>query len=424
MREDPGRGGAQGDADAAAAAAHPLRDTICARRAILHVDMDAFFAAVEVLDDPSLRGRPVIVGGTPEGRGVVAAASYEARRFGVHSAMSAARARRLCPRGVFLRPRGRRYAEISAQIFAVFRDFTPMVEPLSVDEAFLDVTGCQRLFGPAAAIGRAIKDRVREEIGLIASVGVAPNKFLAKLASDLEKPDGFVVIEESEIAERLAPLPVSRLWGVGRVTEQALARRGVRSVCDLLACDPAALEVQLGAAARTLRELAMGRDDRPVAPEGEQRSYGAEITFARDVQNAQELREALDELTERVGGRLRSDGLAARTVHVKARYPDFTTVTRAVTLPEPTALTTVLREAARDLLDRRLERRGRPLRLLGVSVSRLEPVVRAQGELFGDPGREKAAEIDLLVDRVQDRFGRALLRRGARRRPADRGGAA
>ncbi len=395
----------------------PLRETTSAPRAILHVDMDAFFASVEVLDDPSLRGRPVIVGGTPEGRGVVAAASYEARRFGVHSAMSAARARRLCPQGVFLRPRGARYAEVSAAVFGIFGRFTPVVEPLSIDEAFLDVSGCQRLFGPAAAIGLAVKERIREEVGLVASVGVAPNKFLAKLASDLEKPDGFVVIEADEAQARLAPLPVSRLWGVGRVTGEALARRGVRTVADLLACDPDALEALMGAWARTLRELARGIDDRPVVPESEQKSFGAETTFAEDVGAEADLREVLDGLVERVGHRLRADGLRARTVHLKARYPDFTTVTRAVTLPEGTDRTPDLREAARELLARRLGRRGRPLRLLGVSVSHLEPAAAPQGELFADPGRQRTEKVDHLLDILQDRFGRAAITRGARRGP-------
>ena len=199
-------------------------------RAILHVDMDAFYASVEILDDPSLAGRPVIVGGSAEGRGLVSAASYEARKFGVHSAMPAAQAVRRCPNGVFVRPRMARYVEISKRILAVFRDFTPLVEPVSVDEAFLDVTGCRRLFGGAEEIGWAIKHRIRDEIGLVASVGVAPNKFLAKLASDLEKPDGFVVFHDDDARERLAVLPVGRLWGVGKVTERELNRHGIHTV--------------------------------------------------------------------------------------------------------------------------------------------------------------------------------------------------
>lgn len=397
----------------------PLQNSRHAPRAILHVDMDAFYASVEVLDDPALRGRPVIVGGTPEGRGVVAAASYEARRYGVHSAMSAARARRLCPDGVFLRPRMARYVEVSERLFELLAEFTPLVEPLSIDEAFLDVTGCQRLFGPAAAIGRAVKRRVREELGLTASVGVAPNKFLAKLASDLEKPDGFVVIEAAAAAARLAALPVGRLWGVGEVTQKRLAELGIALVRDLLARDPDELAAVLGSHAHGLRELALGIDDRPVITDAEAKSIGAENTFAQDIAEADLLREELDALVERVGRRLRAAGQRARTVHLKARYPDFTTVTRAITLPAATDQTAELREAARGLLEERLGRRRRPLRLLGVSVSHLEPAGAGQAELFPDPRARRDERLDRLLDRVQGKFGAEAIHRGARRRPPD-----
>ena len=317
-------------------------------RSILHVDMDAFFASVEVLDDPSLRGRPVIVGGDPETRGVVAAASYEARRFGVHSAMSAARARRLCPDGVFLHPRGRRYAEISRRVFALFREYTPLVEPLSIDEAFLDVTGCRRLFGPGEAVGRLIKRRIRDEVGLVASVGVAPNKFLAKLASDLEKPDGFVVVPADGVPEFLAPLPVGRLWGVGPRTDAALASLGVRTVAELRRCPEARLRARLGEAlAAHLTALALGDDDRPVVTDHDVRSIGHEITFARDIGAPAVLRAELDGLVEKTVLRLRDQGLAARTVHLKARFPDFSTVTRSATLPAATDSRRTLRDAAR-----------------------------------------------------------------------------
>ncbi len=404
--------------------ASSLRDGVQAPRAIVHVDMDAFYASVELLDDPLLRDRPVIVGGTPEGRGVVAAASYEARRFGVHSAQSAARARQLCPQGVFLRPRMARYAEVSEQVFAVLAAFTPLIEPLSIDEAFLDVTGCQRLFGPAAAIGRAIKAQIRADVGLIASVGIAPNKFLAKLASDLEKPDGFVIIEQAEAAVRLADLPVGRLWGVGEVTERELAARGVRRVRDLLACDINALTALLGRHARGLRELALGIDDRPVVPDVEAKSIGAETTFARDIADEPALREELDELVERVARRLRAAGLHARTIHLKARYSDFTTVTRAVTLPAPTARTPDLRDVARDLLIRRLGRRGRPLRLVGVTLTGLYPSTAAPPELFADRAIEKIEIVDHVLDALRDRFGSGAIHRGARRRPPTGAGGA
>ena len=393
-------------------------------RAILHVDMDAFFASVEVLDDPRLRGKPVIVGGTPEGRGVVCAASYEARRFGVHSAMSAARAVKLCPDGVFLRPRGSRYAEISSHVFDVFHDFTPLVEPLSVDEAFLDVSGCRRLFGPAEAIGRRIKARILDEIGLVASVGVAPNKFLAKLASDLEKPDGFTVVDPARVQAFLDPLPVKRLWGVGPRTQEALAGLGVATVRDLRLCDPVRLEARLGPAqAAHVAALAVGHDERPVLPDHEAKSIGHEVTFAADIGDAEALTDILDGLAEKVARRLRRAGFAARTVQLKARFPDFSTCTRSLTLPEPSDSTAVLRDAGRDLLERHLERRGRPLRLIGISAQNLLSDGAQQGELFPDRVREHEQALDALTDAAVDRFGGKALTRGLRRRdPGSREG--
>jgi len=382
-------------------------------RQILHVDMDAFYAAVEVLDDPSLAGRPVIVGGTPAGRGVVAAASYEARRFGVHSAMSAARARQLCPTGVFRRPRMQRYVDVSGQILAILQEYTPLVEPLSIDEAFLDVTGCERLFGSAAAIGRTIKDRVRREVGLTASVGVAPNKFLAKLASDLEKPDGFVVIEAAAARDTLAALPVRKLWGVGEVSERELRRHGIRMIGDLARAPRSLLEGCFGGHAAQLLDLAAGRDDRPVIPAHEAKSIGNEVTFAADIADPEELRGVLDLLAEKVAWRLRRHGLRGRTVTVKARFPDFATHTRSETLQQTTCSTATIRAVARELLERRLDRRGRPLRLVGVTVSQLEGRAAVQGELFSDPTGAREAALDSLVDRVRDRFG-PLLRRGGR----------
>lgn len=389
-------------------------------RGILHVDMDAFYASVEVLDDPTLRGKPVIVGGTPQGRGVVAACSYEARRFGVHSAMPAGQARRLCPDGVFLQPRMARYVEISAQVFAIFERHTPLVEPLSIDEAFLDVTGCARLFGPPVAVGRAIKAAIRDELHLAASVGVAPNKFLAKLASGLEKPDGFVVMTAADAPARLAVLPVGTLWGVGKVTERHLAALGVRTVADLLAVPRARLVAAIGDQADHLRQLALGQDDRPVVPDHEAKSIGNEVTFPADIADAEALRDVLDQLAAKVAWRLRRHGLTARTVTLKARYPDFTTHTRAQTLPQPTDASVVLRDAARELLASRLGRAGRPLRLIGVTASQLEVAGAGQGELFADRGAARDRTLDRLLDQVHERFG-PLMRRGApvRREPPE-----
>ena len=384
-------------------------------RAIIHVDMDAFYASVEVMDNPSLAGKPVIVGGTPETRGVVAAASYEARRFGVHSAMSSYRAHKLCPQGVFLRPRMSRYADISRRIRDILDSFTPLVEPISIDEAFLDVTDSQALFGPPPEIGRTIKQRIRGEIGLVASVGVAPNKFLAKLASDLEKPDGFVVITQEEAAARLAPLPVSRLWGVGRVTEKTLIAAGIHTIGDVVRTDHARLEKLVGSYAAHMHELARGIDERDVIPDAEAKSIGAENTFARDISDATELRTELDLLSERVATRARDDGVVGHTVNLKARYADFTTVTRAMTLPDPTCESVVIRDAARELLEKRLGREGRALRLLGVSLSNLSHAEEVTGNLFDTPRATRNRTLDGVMDALRERFGAGAVRRGSKR---------
>ncbi|MEZ4386847.1 MAG: DNA polymerase IV [Candidatus Krumholzibacteriia bacterium] len=385
-------------------------------RAILHVDMDAFYASVEVLDDPSLRGKPVIVGGSAAGRGVVSAASYEARRFGVHSAMPAGQAHRLCPQGVFLPPRMERYVEISRRIFAIFAEYTPLVEGLSVDEAFLDVTGCRRLFGPAEQIGRTLKARIAREVGLTASVGVAPNKFLAKLASDLEKPDGFVVITGEEARRRLAALPVTKLWGVGRVTGQEMQRLGIHTVADLLATPHPLLRARFGDHVDHLLDLAVGHDERPVVPDHEAKSVGNEVTFAEDIADPQQLRDVVDHLAEKVAWRLRKQGLRARTVTLKARYPDFTTFTRGQTLNHATQSTAEIRAAARDLLEHRLGRRGRPLRLVGVSTSQLVAADAGQASLFEPAAEAREAQLDSVMDRVNERFGRVMRRGGPPRR--------
>lgn len=382
------------------------------RRTILHVDMDAFFASVEILDNPELRGRPVVVGGTPQGRGVVAAASYEARRYGIHSAMSARRAVTLCPHAVFLKPRGWRYRELSERVFAILGQYTPLVEPVSIDEAFLDVTGCERLFGDGPTVGREIKRRIREETGLVASVGVAPNKFLAKLASDLEKPDGFVVIREEDVADLLAPLPVGKLWGVGRVSQQTLARLGIHTVRDLREAPEDLLASRFGSSAEHLRRLAWGIDDRPVITESEAKSYGAETTFAEDIADGEELGRRLDALVDRVAARLRRSGVRAQTVHLKARYPDFQTVMRAVTLRAPTCATATIRRAARELLERRLGRGGRPLRLIGVSLSNVVAQDEGQLDLFSEPEGDRSERLDFLIDQLRSKHGRDKIGHG------------
>jgi DNA polymerase-4 len=377
--------------------------------------MDAFYASVEVMDHPELAGKPVIVGGTPESRGVVAAASYEARKFGVRSAMSSARAHRLCPHGVFLAPRMSRYAGVSREIHAVLESYTPIIEPISIDEAFLDVTASQVLFGAPPEIGRAIKQRIRGEIGLVASVGVAPNKFLAKLASDLEKPDGFVVITQNEAEARLEPLPVWRLWGVGKVTERTLAAAGIHTIGDVVRADHATLERLVGSYAAHMQALARGIDDREVVPDAGAKSIGAENTFPRDIAEAGALRAELDALSERVAERARAEGVVGHTVNLKARYADFTTVTRALTLPAPTFDSVVIRDTARELLEKRLDREGRALRLLGVSLSHLSHAEEVTGDLFDTPRASRNRTLDGVMDALRDRFGPAAIQRGMKR---------
>ena len=306
---------------------------------IIHGDMDAFYASVEERDRPELVGKPVIVGGSPEKRGVVSAANYVARKYGVHSAMPAVTARRLCPQGIYLPPRIDYYAEISRQIRDIFERFTPLVEPLSLDEAFLDVTGSENLFGPAVEIGRQIKQAIRKELRLVASVGVAPNKFLAKIASDLKKPDALVVVEPDKVQEFLDPLPVERLWGVGKQSSKVFERLGIRTIGQLRQCPLDMLQARFGSSGEHLWNLAHGRDDRPVVPEREAKSISNETTFEHDIADMDVLRAWLVDLIEQVGCRLRRHGLRGRTVHLKVRFADFSLITRSQTLPEPTDIT-------------------------------------------------------------------------------------
>lgn len=287
---------------------------------ILHCDMDAFYASVEERDRPELVGKPVIVGGTPEKRGVVSAANYVARRYGVHSAMPAVTAHRLCPQGIYLPPRIDYYAEVSAQIRAIFERFTPLVEPLSLDEAFLDVTGSEHLFGPAVEIGRKIKQAIRQEIRLVVSAGVAPNKFLAKIASDLKKPDALVVVEPDKVQEFLDPLPVERLWGVGKQSSKVFQRLGIHTVGQLRQWPLDVLQARFGTSGEHLWKLAHGRDDRPVVREREAKSISHETTFEHDIADLEVLRAWLVDLTEQVGCRLRRHGLRGRTVQLKVRF--------------------------------------------------------------------------------------------------------
>ena len=373
--------------------------------AILHVDMDAFYAAVEVRDDPSLAGKPVVIGGTPEGRGVVSTASYEARKYGVHSAMSAVRAHRLCPHAVFLRPRMRVYAEISGHIREIFHRYTPLVEPLSLDEAFLDVTASERLFGSGVEIAKRIRAEIRDELALVASVGVASNKFLAKLASDLRKPDALVVVPEDAVQAFLDPLPVGRLWGVGSAARQRLEARGIYTIAQLREQAPESLSSMFGRWGEHLWRLAHGIDDRAVVPDHEAKSISHETTFAEDVDDWQALRHRHRELMDQVARRLRRHGLKAHTVELKLRYGDFTTVTRAKSLTSSTDVTTELWACASKLLEEQLARRGDPVRLLGTGVSGFGREDAAQADLFEQPKVERGAKLDGVLDAISGRFG-------------------
>lgn len=380
-------------------------------REILHVDMDAFYASVEEREDPSLVGQPVIVSGAPDGRGVVSAANYVARKFGVHSAMPAARAYRLCPHGVFIPPRHKLYAEVSRQIHAVFHEFTPLVEPLALDEAFLDVTGSTRLFGTGLEIARCIKAQILSRTQLVASVGLAPNKFLAKLASDVRKPDALVWVKPGEEQAFLDPLPAGRIWGVGKRTREVLERIGVRTIADLRAQPPALLEELFGKQGDHIARLSRGEDDRAVIAEHAARSISHETTFAEDVADAATMRAWLLELADQVASRARRLELKGRTAHIKVRFGDFSTITRSHTIDRATNSSRALRAAVDHLFTERLGVELRPVRLLGAGMSGFDHR-EEQVDLFTEAGTERDQKLDDVVDRARGRFGSEALRRG------------
>jgi DNA polymerase IV len=383
---------------------------LSAKPTILHVDMDAFYASVELRDRPSLRGQPVAVGGKADRRGVIAAASYEARAFGVHSAMPTAQALRLCPELVLLPADFDKYTAASQQIMGIFQRYTPLVEPLSLDEAFLDVEGCERLFGDAVAIGRAIKNDILRETGLVASVGIAPSKFLAKLASGLDKPDGFRVIQPDEIRAVLDPLPVSKIYGVGERTAKRLEALGVTTVAQLASRSREEVMREFGASGAWIHDLAHGMDPRRVNPRREEKSHGLERTFEKDISDREELRLFLLEFCEEVSHELRHRGLRGRTVTIKARYWNFKTVTRSKTLELPVNLGKRIYGVARELLEKLPPG---PLRLLGVQLSGLSDVrTPVQASLFGglEPSAAEAADQKLerttaALDKLRTRFG-------------------
>ena len=398
-------------------------------REIIHLDMDAFYASVEVLDNSALRGKPVIVGGGVK-RGVVSAASYEARKFGVHSSIPVSKAMRLCPHGVFLPVRMERYKEVSDRVFGIFRRYTPLVEPISLDEAFLDVTASVRLFGPPEEIARRIRTEVREETGLTVSAGVASSKLVAKIASDMNKPDGLTVVPRGKEQDFLAPLQVGRLWGVGEMTRSALAELGVQKIGDLAGISEEAVVRKLGKHGAHLHRLAYGIDDREVEPEREIKSMGREETFDEDLLEILDLRRQLLDIATRTAARLRSHGLRGRTITLKVKYSDFRLVTREVTLPLGIDDGGEIFRQALLLLEKTAAGK-KPVRLLGIYLSNFggEPgsdTVSGQISLFGyqvqpdvssrrppgtrDPAR--TAKLNAAVDRIRGKYGAKGVRPG------------
>jgi DNA polymerase-4 len=381
-------------------------------RHILHIDMDAFFAAVEERDNPELRGKPVLVGGSATERGVVSTANYIARKFGCHSAMPMATAVRLCPQAIVVKGRMSRYAEASRQIFDIMEQFTPLVEPLSIDEAFLDVTGCEKLFGSPVDIAREIKRQIREKTRLTASVGIAPNKFLAKLASDLEKPDGLVIVPENAIQEFLDPLPVSRLWGAGKATLPKFEKLHLRTFGDVRKLPLRELTRHFGSAGEHFYRFVRGIDDRPVVPESETKSISTETTFPVDIRDLPLLRSVLLDQTDHVTRRLRRHELLARTVTIKLRSPEFTTLTRSTTLASPTDRTDLFWQAVTTLFETWRKGRPFPVRLIGMGVSSLSSHSGQQLLLFDREEDERHRHLDQAVDQIRDKFGFTAITRG------------
>lgn len=392
------------------------------RRWIMHVDMDAFFASIEQLDHPEYKGHPVIVGGLSS-RGVVATCSYEARKFGVHSAMPISRAKKLCPDGIYVYPRMDRYKEVSHQIFSVMKEFTPHIEPLSIDEAFLEVSGMSTMYSGPKALGRAIKDRVFEETGLIISAGLAPNKFLAKLASDLDKPDGLVVIPYGREKEILAPLPIKRIWGVGPRTEKILKTGGFHLMRHIQALpDESSLIPLVGNQARRIWELANGIDDRPVETDRKIQSIGAEETYEEDLTDGSAIELEFRYFANRLSKRLRKRNLLGHTVSIKVRYDDFTTVSRQKRLDTPSDHEHVFFETALLLWNKLMQDKTSgltfmdppgPIRLLGLTVSGLDEEVPMQESLFESSQDKTEDKLASVLDSLESKFGETAVMSGA-----------
>ncbi|NLE75748.1 MAG: DNA polymerase IV [Chloroflexi bacterium] len=385
-------------------------------RQIMHLDLDAFFASMEELLDPTLRGLPLAVGGSPTERGVVSSASYAARRFGVRSAMPTAQALRLCPDLILRPPRHGLYGRYSQQVMAILRSYSPLMEQISIDEAFVDLTGCETRWGPALAVAQEAQGRIQNEVGLSASVGLASSKLVAKIASGLRKPAGLVVVEPGSEAAFLAPLAVDKLWGVGPATEARLRTLGIRTVGHLAACPLPALTQAVGPQAEELQERARGIDRSEVTPEHDAKSISRETTFRRDVADAEALRKTLLRLSERVARHLRRDGAEAHTVTLKLRYSDFTTLTRSQSLPRTTALGLEIYQVAWALLLGVWDRR-RPVRLIGVGATNLQ--VGQRQLTFLRDAAERRRELADTLDRLRDRYGDDVVRPASLLEPSE-----
>lgn len=380
-------------------------------RIIVHVDMDAFFAAVEQLLHPEWQGKPVIVGADPQagkGRGVVSAASYEARKFGVHSAMPISQAYRLCPQGIYVLPHGDVYGHYSQQVFAVLETISPLIEAISIDEAFLDMTGSAHLYKTVEEIGQKIKTEIKSKTSLTASVGIAPSKSVAKIASDFLKPDGLMIVYPDKVQEFLDPLPVTKLWGIGKQTSIQLQQLGIKTVSQLRQYQQKILVDKFGKWGEHIYRMARGWDDRSVTTEDQAKSVSNEVTFEEDLNDAEFLRRTIFALAEKVGGRLRRSKIQGRTVHLKVRFSDFKTHTRSHTLKDATFLTQEIFEVANQLFSEFLPLESY-VRLLGVGVSQLENESGSQLSIW-DLDNQKKMKMEKVMDQIQDKFGKSIIR--------------
>lgn len=381
-------------------------------KAIIHLDMDAFYPAVEMLDNPALKGKPVVVGGSTE-RGVVSSASYEARKFGVHSAQPIVRAKHICPEGVFLPVRMWRYKKISQQIFQIFYQFTPLVEPISIDEAFLDVTGCQRLLGHPEDIAKKIKQRIFMETGLTVSAGLAPSKFVAKIASDIDKPNGLTIVTHDKVRDFLNPLPVAKMWGVGKATQKVLSQLNIHTFEELSLVPVKILENKFGKHGITMHLLSMGVDDRDVVPEHDVKSIGHEDTFATDILDIDRVKMELLSQTDKVAHRMRKEGATGKTITLKVKYSDFVQITRSTTIAKSTDDGFEVYNIACSLL-KKTEVGKRPIRLLGISLSQLSFFDRnRQLSLFNhDDSYQKKERLNTALDSLYKKHGEKSIHPG------------